>query len=233
MTYRVLATDYDGTIATHGDVDQVAVEAMERLKAAGVHLMMVTGREIDDLKTVFTRFDLFDLIVGENGALLYWPKDGREVLLAQPPPPEFTDRLRTMNLDRLSVGRVIVATYEPHEVEVLETIREMGLELQVIFNKGAVMVLPSGVNKASGLRAAVKELGVSCEEVVGVGDAENDHAFLELCGCSVAVGNALPALKKKVDFVARGRHGAGVAEMIELWLANGLRELPPVLGTAG
>jgi hydroxymethylpyrimidine pyrophosphatase-like HAD family hydrolase len=233
VTYRALATDYDGTIATHGGVDQVALDGIARLREKGVRILMVTGREIEDLKTVFTQFDLFDLIVGENGALLYWPKDGREVLLAKPPPPEFAQRLRTMNLDRLSVGRVIVATYEPHEIELLETIKEMGLELQVIFNKGSVMVLPTGVNKATGLKAACQELGIACEEVVGVGDAENDHAFLDLCGCSVAVGNALPALKHKVNLVTQGRHGAGVAEMIELWLQNGLQQLPAALGTAG
>jgi hypothetical protein len=55
---------------------------------------------------------------------------------------------------RISIGRVIVATWEPHETTVLETIRDRGLELQVIFNKGAVMVLPAGVNKASGMDAA-------------------------------------------------------------------------------
>ena len=68
----------------------------------------------------------------------------------------------------------------------LETIRELGLELQVIFNKGAVMVLPTGVNKATGLAAALDELGLSPHNVVGVGDAENDHAFLALCECRAA-----------------------------------------------
>ena len=60
----------------------------------------------------------------------------------------------------------------------LEAIRDLGLELQIIFNKGAVMVLPAGVNKASGLAVALARLGLSPHNVVGVGDAENDHAFL-------------------------------------------------------
>ena len=115
----------------------------------------------------------------------------------------------------LSVGRVIVATWEPHEKAVLETIRELGLELQVIFNKGAVMVLPSGVNKASGLDAALAELGLSPHNAVGVGDAENDHAFLARCECAVAVANALAALKERADLVTAGEHGAGVAELID------------------
>ncbi len=222
MTFKALATDYDGTIATHGGVDDQTLDALQRLRAAGHYLMMVTGREIDDLRRVFGHVKLFDLIVGENGALLYWPDTEKEELLAKPPPPEFSQVLRERNVDRLSVGRVIVATYEPDDQVVFETIKAQQLDLQVIFNKGAVMVLPSGVNKASGLIAGCKALGIAPEEVVGVGDAENDHAFLDICGFSVAVGNALDVLKKKVDLVTTATHGAGVAEMIDEWLTTGL-----------
>jgi hydroxymethylpyrimidine pyrophosphatase-like HAD family hydrolase len=49
------------------------------------------------------------------------------------------------------------------------------------------MVLPSGINKASGLQAALEMLGLSARTVIGVGDAENDHSFLEICGLPVAV----------------------------------------------
>jgi hypothetical protein len=117
-------------------------------------------------------------------------------------------------VEPLSVGKVIVATWRPHETIALELIRDLGLELQVIFNKGAVMVLPSGVNKAFGLSAALRELKLSPHNTLGVGDAENDHAFLTLCECSVAVANALPTLKEQVDFTTAQDHGAGVAELI-------------------
>ena len=93
-------------------------------------------------------------------------------------------------------------------------IRELGLELQVIFNKGAVMVLPAGVNKASGLAAvALEELGLSAHNAVAIGDAENDHALLEMVECSAAVANAVPKLKAKADIVTRGERGAGVEEL--------------------
>jgi len=222
MIYKALATDYDGTIATHGAVDEETLAALERLREAGHLVILVTGREIDDLRTVFPDLERFDLIVGENGALLYWPKTKREELLAKAPPPEFSQRLREHQVERLSVGRVIVATFEPYEHVVFETIHEQKLELQVIFNKGAVMVLPTGVNKATGLKAAAKALGLSLDEIVGVGDAENDHAFLEICGYSVAVANALDVLKRKVCMVTQATHGAGVAELIDQWLGSGL-----------
>src|SRR5205085_10156081 len=108
-----------------------------------------------------------------------------EVVLGEPPPAKFIELLKKRNVAPLDVGRVIVATWEPNEKAVLDVIHELGLELQVVFNKGAVMVLPSGVNKATGTICAFSELGLSPHNAVGVGDAENDHAMLALCECSV------------------------------------------------
>jgi hydroxymethylpyrimidine pyrophosphatase-like HAD family hydrolase len=110
---------------------------------------------------------------------------------------------------------------------VLEVIRNLGLELQVIFNKGSVMVLPAGVNKRSGLATALEMFGISEHDVVGIGDAENDHAFLRFCGFSVAVANALPAIADIADFRTSAAGGAGVAELIELILDDGLRSRKP------
>jgi HAD superfamily hydrolase (TIGR01484 family) len=225
MQYFVLASDYDGTLATDGQVHDETVAALERLRDSGRKLILVTGRELDDLLRVLPRIDLFDCIVAENGALLYWPATRQEKLLAESPPEEFVKALRDRQISPLSVGRVIVATWHPHETEVIQVIRELGLELQVIFNKGAVMVLPSGINKAAGLKAALAELKISPHNVVGVGDAENDHAFLSFCECSVAVANALPMVKERVDLVTDGSRGEGVVELIDRLIASDLLEI--------
>jgi len=230
MRYLALCCDYDGTIAHHGRVDEPTLAALKRLRESGRKLVLVTGRELDDLQTVFPHMDLFARIVAENGALLYRPETREEHPLDEAPPQSFVDKLIERGVGPISVGRVIVATWEPHEKTVLETIRDCGLELQVIFNKGAVMVLPAGVNKATGLRAALAELNLSPHNAVAVGDAENDHAFFNICECAVAVANALPAVKEKADIVTFGDHGAGVTELIEEMLADDLasRESGPL-----
>jgi HAD superfamily hydrolase (TIGR01484 family) len=225
MRFLALATDYDGTIATGGRVGEPTFAALERLRRAGRRVLLVTGREIADLARVCPRLEAFDLIVAENGGLLYLPESKREIPLASPPPNEFVETLKARRVSPLSVGRVIVATWQPHENVVLETIRDLGLELQVIFNKGAVMVLPSGVNKATGLAAALVELGFSPHNVVAVGDAENDHALCRACEAGAAVANALPALKEAVDLVLENHHGAGVEELIDKMLADDLRSI--------
>lgn len=233
MRYLALCTDYDGTIAHHGRVDAETIAALERLRKSGRRLVLVTGREIPDLESVFSRFDLFELIVAENGALLYVPATKEERLLAERPPERFVELLRERGVEPISVGRCIVATWQPHEKTVLETIRDLGLDLQVIFNKGAVMVLPAGITKASGAQVALRELNLSVHNAVGVGDAENDLAFLSICEISAAVANALPTVKEKADIVLRDDHGAGVRELIEHMLANDLADREPPLSCRG
>ncbi|MEP7208036.1 MAG: HAD-IIB family hydrolase [Casimicrobiaceae bacterium] len=215
MYFLALATDYDGTIAHHGVVPPATVEAMQRLKDTGRRLILVTGREMPDLRKVFPQVELFDRIVAENGALIVDPATGDERVIAPGPPPEFVAMLEARGVGPISVGRAIVATWEPHQNTVLEVIRELDLELQIIFNKGAVMVLPAGINKAVGLAAALVELDLTAHNVVAVGDAENDHAFLRACGCAAAVANALPSVKDEADVRLGADHGAGVVELIE------------------
>nr|MDQ3959822.1 HAD-IIB family hydrolase [Pseudomonadota bacterium] len=222
MRYLTLCCDYDGTLAHNGKVSDATLAALERVLASGRRLVLVTGRELDDLQAVFPQLELFERVVAENGALLYRPGNREERPLATRPPDRFIQALRERGVHPLSVGRVIVATWEPHEATVLEAIRDLALELQVIFNKGAVMVLPAGVNKATGLAAALEEMGLSAHNAIGIGDAENDHAFLSFCECSVAVANALPMVKETADFVTRGDHGAGVIELIDELLADDL-----------
>jgi hypothetical protein len=230
VRYVVLACDYDGPLARAGQVDAPTVAALERVRAAGRKLVLVTGRELADLQRVFPHLDLFDRAVAENGAVLYRPATREERLLAEPCPPALVEALRRHGVTPLSVGRAIVATWQPHETTVLAVIRALGLERQVIYNQGAVMVLPPGVNKASGLLAALAELRLSPHNAVGIGDAENDHAFLSTCACGVAVANALPLLKERADHVTRGARGQRVQELVAQLLADDLAAFAPVCG---
>jgi len=225
MRYLALVCDYDGTIAHHGRVDDATVAALERVRESGRKLLLVTGRELNDLMRVFPNPQVFDRIVAENGALLYDPATREERTLAAAPPADFVRELKERGVTPLSVGRVIVATWEPNDPIVHEVIRIMGLDLQVIFNKGAVMVLPSGLNKAVGLNRALDDLKLSAHNAVGIGDAENDHSFLAVCECSVAVANALDSVKARVDWVTQSDHGAGVIELIDRLIESDLSEL--------
>jgi hydroxymethylpyrimidine pyrophosphatase-like HAD family hydrolase len=225
MKYLALATDYDGTLALDGHVDDQTLAALARLRASGRRLILVTGRELPPLQSVFPRITLCDVVVAENGGLVYWPAENREQVLGEPPSPQFIAEMTRLGVGPFSVGRVVFATWRPHEGTILETIQRLGIDGQIIFNKRAVMVLPQGVNKATGLREALAQMEISPEQVVGIGDAENDHAFLDACGVAAAVENAVPALKQHCDLVLSGDHGRGVRELVERILDDDLASL--------
>ena len=222
MRYLVLACDYDGTLATDGHVGK------ETLAALGAYGRRAGSYCSSQAESWMTFFPCSRIAISSTGSS---PRTGRcfTSLLAAGRkcwvigrPSSLSGPSGARGVQPLSAGRVIVATWQPHEAAVLQVIAELGLELQIIFNKGAVMVLPPGVNKATGLAAALQELNLSPQSVVGIGDAENDYAFLSLCGCAVAVANALPAVKQRATFVTRADHGAGVAEVIDELIASDL-----------
>jgi hydroxymethylpyrimidine pyrophosphatase-like HAD family hydrolase len=229
MRYLVLAADYDGTLAHDGRIDEPTWAALRRVRESGRRVVLVTGRELDDLLLTCPEIDRFDAVVAENGAVLYWPEKREAVDLGTPPPWKFVEALARRGVQPLSAGHVIVATCKPHDRAVLDVIRELGLELQVIFNKGSVMVLPSGVNKATGLEACLDHLRLSRHNAVGVGDGENDHAFLAHCECGVAVANAVPAVREQADLVTKLPNGTGVVELVNRLVENDLADLAPAL----
>jgi HAD superfamily hydrolase (TIGR01484 family) len=225
VRYLALVTDYDGVIARDGRASNAAIDALERLKNSGRRAVLITGRRLKDLIEAFPQHAMFDSIVAENGGVVYDPRTRRETVLGKPPSEDLVRRLRELKVDPLEVGQVIVSTWLPHHLSVLRAIQERGLELHVIFNRSAVMVLPPGVNKATGMVHALRQLGLSPHEVVGVGDSENDHSFLELSECPATVANAVPSIRKLAALTTQAENGAGLAELIGELIASDLSNL--------
>jgi hypothetical protein len=223
MRFRVLAADYDGTVASEGALAPETVGSLRRLRETGRRAVLVTGRILDELLDICDDLDVFDLAVVENGAIVYNPATGKQRLLAPTLPRRFVTALQAQGVTPLSVGRAILSTWDPFESIVVRTIHEMELDLQIIFNKHSVMVLPASINKATGLAVALETLRETAEATVAVGDAENDLVMLGMVGCGVAVGNALASVKQRADLVMEGRAGAGVRELVENLIHDDLR----------
>ena len=202
------ATDYDGTLAKAGRVDARTVAALRRLRAAGWKLVLVTGRNLDDVMRAFPELAVFDSVVAENGAVLT-AGDGQVRLLGPPPPPALMAALQQRAVP-YSTGRVIVHTLAVHAARVTEAIAASGAAVEPSLNKGALMLLPPSVDKALGLRAALGMLGVDPASAVGVGDAENDLSFLRICGRAYACGEALPEVR-----AAAGGYTPSVRRLID------------------
>lgn len=220
MRFAAVAVDYDGTLATEGLVQAPTVGALEQLIASGRQCILVTGRMLRELLPLFPQADLCARIVAENGAVLYRPSTREQRLLAPEASTALAEALRAKGVMPLDVGDSIIATVRPHEVTVMEAIRDLGLEHQVIFNRESVMILPPGINKASGLKAALEELKLSPHNVVGIGDSENDHALFQASELAVAVNSAVPTLREAADWVTLRPNGAGTAEAMLALVAD-------------
>lgn len=229
MRYLALATDYDGTLASSGRVKPAVIKAIERLKSSGRRGLLVTGRRLDDLMRVFPEMALFDYIIAENGAVIYEPAGRQKEHLGERLPEQFVAELERLGVEPIEQGEVIVATHTSEKEKVLSAIYNLGLEAQIIFNGGSTMILPHGINKATGTERALRKMGLSFHEVVGVGDSENDHSLLKHCECAIAVNNAIDSIKETAAHVTRADAGEGVEEVIESLLENDLSELAPKL----
>lgn len=221
VRFRVLAADYDRTLADDGVIAPATLAALARVRASGRRTVLVTGRRFDDLLQVCPQIGTFDLAVAENGAVLYEPASGRITDLVPPPPASFLGGLAAAGVPFQS-GRVIIATVVPHDTAVERVIRAHGLPLHVVFNRESVMILPAGVSKRTGFEAALAGLEDTVASAVAVGDGENDVELLRGVGLGVAVANAVPMLRSQADLVTSAPNGAGVCELIDGLLRDDL-----------
>jgi hydroxymethylpyrimidine pyrophosphatase-like HAD family hydrolase len=213
VRFTALACDYDGTIAFQDRIGPEALAALERARQAGLRLVLVTGRTFFDLTRVCERLDLFDGVVAENGAVLYFPRAGVLRDQAPPPPPRLLAELNHRGI-LYQVGRVIVATARADETGVWEALATTGVSLELVYNRTALMLLPQGVSKGTGVRQVIQELGLSPHDVLAIGDAENDLELFEACGFSGCPADAVPMLREHADWVFPGENGHAVAAAI-------------------
>ena len=221
MHFRVLACDLDGTLAENDRVAEENWITLRQARAAGYALLLVTGRTLESLSTVVPHPDLFEAIVAENGAVVYFPQRDRVEAPFGHLSSILLEHLEALSLP-LEHGIAIVATVEPHDVPILELLRKVGGGASIEYNRGAVMVLPPGASKGTGLGYALHELGYSPRNVMACGDAENDYSLFEFVELAAAVANATPDLQNRADIVLEEEDGAGVRALVKEILADNL-----------
>jgi hydroxymethylpyrimidine pyrophosphatase-like HAD family hydrolase len=228
--YLALACDGDGTLTTRKILASGTRLALERWRNSGRKLILVTGETIEELNK-FPHLSAFNLVVAENGALLYWPSDKKTKPLAERTPPSLIRTLRRRRVNPLTLGHTMVGTCRPRDAILKEEIEHLQLDWEVLYNRKEAMALPRGIDKASGLCAGLGELGLASAAVVGVGDGQNDVDLLKCCGFGAAVCTAVASLKEAANLTLSSGSGRGVAELIDRILSeelpseNNLREL--------
>jgi hydroxymethylpyrimidine pyrophosphatase-like HAD family hydrolase len=222
--FRVVAVDYDGTLAD-GQVRPDTLAALAEARVRQIRIVLVTGRIFSELLAVFPDvLEQVDAVVAENGAVLV-TRDGTRLLDA-PVSPAVSAGLTARGVAH-RCGQVLVAGAAADEGAVSAVIRELGLDCRLVRNRGELMILPAGVTKGSGLGVALDDLGLSRHNAIGVGDAENDHTLLDACEVGVAVANAVDALRAHADVTLSQPDGRGVAELLRGPLLAGRSAVHP------
>ena len=213
MYLNVLACDLDGTLAEHGVVSEATWNALRSAKAGGFTLILVTGRTLATFPAEGPFGDLFEAIVAENGSAVFFTRNDSVVLPFGRVDPMIVRRLRSSGIP-VEEGMAIIATWMPHIAVVDDVLHSAGRGATVEYNKGAVMILPPGATKGTGLTFALNELGFSAHNVIAFGDAENDRSLFEVSEVAVAVANAVPEIQDLADYILPQPNGAGVSSLI-------------------
>jgi hydroxymethylpyrimidine pyrophosphatase-like HAD family hydrolase len=221
----VLALDYDGTVADRDALDPTVRDAIADARTAGIVVLIVTGRILDELRRVAGDLHFVDGVVAENGAVIHFPDSGRTAALA----PHLPEILRS-ELGRRGIpfagGQCLVDADANDGPRLLEAIRRLELPLVLVFNRGRVMVSPQGVSKGTGLQIALDTLRLSARNTVAIGDAENDHELLRLAEIGVAVEWGSKALQEAADVVLTGAGPPAVADYLRQLASGGNLPVP-------
>ncbi len=223
--FRVIAVDFDGTIAEHDRVHPLALRAIGEVRRQRRKVLLCTGRRLEELRAVFPHVDRhFDAIIAENGGILVMAS--AVIASAAPLPAELDGALEEAGVP-FERGHVLLATHAQYADAVRRAVERLGLEAQLVYNRGALMVLPPGVSKGAGLLHALGLLEVSRHSAIGIGDAENDHSLLQSCELGVAVGNAVPGLRAHADLCLEEADGPGVAAFLRGPVLHGGVDVQP------
>ncbi|MCA9896961.1 MAG: HAD hydrolase family protein [Ardenticatenaceae bacterium] len=218
MYRQVLAFDFDGTLAKNGRVPLELQQALAQLRQYNFALFLVTGRRYNSIDLGSLQ-DIFTGIVWENGAVLTL-KAIDDLYL----PFGYVDAHLVAELETAGVplehGTAIVATWAPYKEAVRHTLDESGADAAIVYNKGAVMILPSGTTKGTGLERLLELCGFSLRNLVSFGDGENDISLIQVAEIGIAVADAVPGLKKAADIVTSQPGPAGVLEALKTYWLN-------------
>jgi hydroxymethylpyrimidine pyrophosphatase-like HAD family hydrolase len=212
----VIAVDVDGTLFDGHTVAPAAVAALERARADGHLLAVLTGRRWDSLPDVLGPvLALFHRVVGEEGGYLADVASGVVRLLAPALDPLLVDALRDAGVPDLDVGSVVVGGPVSHLDVLTEVCHRVGGDRHVVVNKQSVALVPDGHDKRSGLLALLADFGMPDARVIAIGDAANDLPMFAAATVAVAVANADTAVRAAGIELTEQSFGDGVAEALQ------------------
>ncbi len=232
---RLVATDMDGTMTRDGKFTSGLLQALENLVAAGIKVLIVTGRSSGWVSGLSSLMPVAGAMA-ENGGLFYI--SGSNIPVALTSIPDLVshrqdlavvfEQLQTKfpqiqesadNRFRLTDWTFDVATLNLTELQILANLcQEMGWGFT--YSNVQCHIKPQGQDKAVGLLQVLREYfpQYSLEQVVTVGDSPNDESLFDqrYFPVSVGVANVLQyanQLQYQPAYVTNAAEGEGFCEL--------------------
>lgn len=270
---KLVAIDLDGTLLnSHKEISQKNKDVLAQAKAAGVKIVLCTGRPLAAIEVYLETLDLRDngdYSITFNGGLVQKNDTGEIIEKALMPLEDVHDlyQLATelkVPLDILSDGLVLQLPTSLENRSLYSQLNNLltfeAAELQhltadKIYNKAVVAIdedyldeqiskipatfydryeiiktrsnllefMPKGITKAYGISLLARDLDIKQEEIMTIGDEENDLPMIEYAGLGVAMENAVASVKALADVITATNDNDGVAQAVEKFVLEPLR----------
>lgn len=230
LKIEAIAVDIDGTITdSKRRLCNSAMEAIRKAESLGIPTIIVTGNLVTFGYATSTLIGSTGGVVCENGGVIF--KKGLnnnkvEILVSK----EYVNKANQHLINKIGpkIKKLIsddnnyreteIAYYKLIERKIIDKALEDFEDLDKIelYDSGfAIHLTDKRVNKGSSLKMLCKKTGININNVMAIGDSENDIDFLKVAGIKVSVSNADETLKQQSDYVCRKPYGDGVKEAIE------------------
>ncbi|SDA43385.1 phosphoglycolate phosphatase [Methanobrevibacter millerae] len=236
MKIEAIAVDIDGTITD--DKRKICISAIEALRDAeekGIPTIIVTGNVVNYAYAAEVLIGCSGGLVAENGGMIFkegYNNNAVEILVKREYIENADIHLKEKLGDDYSRHASHDNEYRATEIVFYKTIErkviedalndyEHADELEIYDSGFALHVTDKRVNKGSSLRRLCEKNGINMENVMAIGDSENDQDFLKEAGVKIAVANADDTLKEISTYTCENNFGDGVAEAINKFAFGG------------
>lgn len=232
---KAMAVDIDGTIT---DKDRKicisAIEAIRAAEAIDVSVIIVSGNIFFYGYATSILIGTTGGVVAENGGVISEVHNGvqkikilGDVKKVENAYKYLESQITSKYNNKYELNKVDDSDSRLSEIAIYRTIEEKiikeelkDFDVEVYDTRFALHITDDQVNKGSALELVAKKQGLEMDEIMAIGDSENDIEFLAKAGFKVAVANADQAVKDIADYVAINKYGDGVQEAIRKFVLN-------------
>ncbi|MGZ7118966.1 MAG: phosphoglycolate phosphatase [Methanobacterium sp.] len=220
---KAIAVDIDGTITDQNrEICVNAIKALRNAEASGFPIILVTGNILCASRMVAIMVGTSGGIVGENGGVIQTRKKTQILGNIEKCKPAYEFLKSKYPVEKVEFSDQRISEIGIRRTIDVETVKETvkNFDVEVYDTKFAIHLTDPEVNKGKSLEIVAGDMGITLDEIMAVGDSENDLEFLEVAGFKVAVANADKELKENTDYVTSKPYGDGTAEAIEKFILN-------------